>query len=382
MGGPRIALVAGEASGDQLGASLIHAARAIRPDLQFEGIAGPQMRAAGCDAWFDSQALAVMGVFEVLGHLPRLLKIKKALERRLINNPPDVFVGIDAPDFNLRVEQRLRKAGIPTVHYVSPSVWAWRKRRVNTLRRACDLVLCLLPFEASFLERHNVAAEFVGHPLADILSADKDAARARRDLGINAERLIAILPGSRIGEVTRLGADMARAADWLSRRLDGVSFAAPMASPELKALFESQWQQHAAHCPVQLFDGRAHDVIAASDAVLTTSGTATLETMLLNRPMVVVYKMSEITFRMRGLTALRKLKYFSLPNLLAGRELVPELLQHDVTPESMGRALEKILQSREYREEMSREFALLRQQLERSAAEQAAHAVLRTAGLI
>ena len=231
----RVVVIAGEASGDRLGAGLIRAARALNPDLEFEGVAGDEMRAAGCRSWFDCGELAVMGLFEVLRHLPRLRRIKRDIERRLLAEPPDVLVGIDAPDFNLRVERVARRAGIPTVHYVCPSVWAWRQSRVKVLRKACDRVLCLLPFEAAFLERYDVRGEFVGHPLADDIPASVDRAEARRSLGIDADTVVALLPGSRDGEVARLGPAFAQTAAWLAARVDGLEFVSPAASPELRA---------------------------------------------------------------------------------------------------------------------------------------------------
>jgi lipid-A-disaccharide synthase len=381
MSRPRIALVAGEASGDRLGASLIRAAAKIRPDLEFIGIAGPAMAEAGCEVLYDSQELAVMGIFEVVRHLPRLRRLKNNLERRLIDEPPSVFVGIDAPDFNLRVESKLRKAGIPTVHYVSPSVWAWREGRVKVLRKACDQVLCLLPFEKAFLKRHGVPAQFVGHPLADEISGERDCLTARAELDIDAERLVALLPGSRTGEVSRLGPVFARTARWLSSQVPGIQFAAPMATPSLKELFLDCFARFAPDVPVHVFDGRSHDVIAASDIVLLASGTATLETMLLNRPMVVAYRVAQLTHDLMWLITASDIEFFSLPNLLAGRGIVPEFLQHEVTPEALGNALREILESPERRLDMSREFNALHRQLKRSAAEQAALSVLQVAGL-
>jgi lipid-A-disaccharide synthase len=381
MSRPRIALVAGEASGDRLGASLIRAAAKIRPDLEFFGVAGPAMIDAGCQAVYDSRELAVMGIFEVVSHLPRLRRLKLGLENHLLADPPAVFVGIDAPDFNLRVERKLRKAGIPTVQYVSPSVWAWREGRVKVLRKACDRVLCLLPFEEEFLERRGVSATFVGHPLADELSGDRDRFTVRKELGIEAETLVALLPGSRAGEVSRLGPVFARTARWLSAQIPGIRFACPVATPELGGILQDCFSRLAAGVPVQVFDGQSHDVIAASDVVLLASGTATLETMLLNRPMVVAYRMAQLTHDLLWLTSLPDREFFSLPNLLSGRSIVPEFLQHEATPQALGRALQDILESPERQRDMSLQFDTLHRQLQRCAAEQAAQAVLEVAGL-
>jgi len=378
---PRIVLVAGETSGDRLGASLIREASALRPDLRFEGVAGPLMKEAGCAAWFDSEELAVMGLVEVLRHLPRLRQIKNALERRLIADPPAAFVGIDAPDFNLRVEPRLRAAGVTTVQYVCPQVWAWRSRRVAILRRACDRVLCLLPFEVDFLERHGVPATFVGHPLADEIADSPDRDSARRALGIDAGTVVGLLPGSRGVEVERLGPVFARTAAWLSGRHNDIAFAAPMATSSLKSLFARYTEEFAPGCDVRLYDRAAQDVLAASDAVLTASGTAALETMLVNRPMVVAYRVAPLTHVLLRFTQLGRMPYFSLPNLLAGRKLVPEYIQHDATPENLGRALSDILESESMRQNLSAQYAALHRTLRQSAASQAARAVLDCAGL-
>ena len=273
----RIALVAGEASGDQLGAGLIEAARRIRPDLEFVGVAGPAMRAAGCQPWFGAEELSVMGLVEVIRHLPRLARIKKELTARLKSDRPAVVVGIDAPDFNLRLASGLRAGGIPTVQYVCPSVWAWRQGRVRILRNSCDRVLCLLPFEAPFLEANGVRATFVGHPLADQIPEHSDPGAARRALGITAATVVGLLPGSRMGEVVRLGPDFLRAAVRLRHDTPGLAFAAPMATPAIRRVFEQQIAVDGQGLELHLVDGRAREVIAASDVVLLASGTVTLE---------------------------------------------------------------------------------------------------------
>ena len=377
----RVVLVAGEASGDRLGAGLIRALRAHRPDLQVAGIAGPLMREAGCETWHESDELAVMGLFEVLRHLPRLRRILLDVERRLREDPPDVLVGIDAPDFNLRLEQRARRAGIRTVHYVSPSVWAWRPGRVKVIRRACDRVLCLLPFEAEFLERHGIDARFVGHPLADELTGELGAAasrdQARATLGIAGDGpVLALLPGSRGGEVQRLGPPFAATAAWLAERLPGLRCVAPMARPALAAQFRAQLAEQAPGLDCVLLDGRAHDALRAADAVLLASGTATLEAMLLERPMVVAYRMAPVTLQvLRGLKLVR-VAHFSLPNLLAGEALVPEFLQEQVTPEVLGPVLLGLLGDPARRAALAARFRLLGDDLRRDASELAARAVL------
>jgi len=377
----RVVIIAGEASGDRLGAGLIRAARARNPDLEFEGVAGDEMRAAGCRPWFDCRDLAVMGLFEVLRHLPRLRRIKRDIERRLLADPPDVLVGIDAPDFNLRVERVARRAGIPTVHYVCPSVWAWRQSRVKVLRKACDRVLCLLPFEAAFLEHHGVPGEFVGHPLADEIPAFVDTADARRRLGIDAETVVALLPGSREGEVTRLGPAFAQTAAWLAARVDGLEFVSPAASPGLRGRFEEQLGAAAPECRVHILDGRAQEAIAAADAVLVASGTATLETMLLKRPMVVAYKLAPLTYYVARLFRLMKIDYFSLPNLLADQPLVPELVQQHASPQAMGAEVLELLRSPDRRQALAKTFGALHDQLRCSASDRAARAVFEVGGL-
>lgn len=378
---PRIALIAGEASGDQLGASLIRSARRLRPDLQFEGVAGPAMREAGCQCWVDSQEIAVMGLFEIVRHLPRLAKIKRRIEKRLLSDPPDVLVGIDAPDFNLRIEKLARSAGIRTVHYVCPSVWAWRQGRVKVLREACDRILCLLPFEAEFLEHHDLPGEFVGHPLADEIPDTIDRSVARAGLGVDADTVIAMLPGSRAGEVSRLGPLYAKTAAWLADRGVEADYLVPAATNELGSMFESDWQKVSRQCRVKIVAGRAQEVIAAADAVLVASGTATLETMLLKRPMVVVYKMSPLTYWLLKILNLIDVEHISLPNLLGGTSLVPELIQQQATPEATGSALLEWLHSPERRQELAKTFSALHDELRRSAADRAAEAVLRIGGL-
>jgi lipid-A-disaccharide synthase len=378
---PRIVIIAGEASGDQLGASLIRAARQKNPDIEFEGVAGPAMRAEGCRAWFDCADLAVMGLFEVLLHLPRLLRIRREIKRRLRVDPPDVLVGIDAPDFNLPVERVARSQGIPTVQYVCPSVWAWRQGRVKILRASCDRVLCLLPFESDFLKQHGVDGDFVGHPLADEIPDFVDKSEARRHLGVDAGTVIALLPGSREGEVTRLGPAFAQAARWIAGRVKGVVFLVPAATPALGKVFDAALRRYAPDCETRIIDGRAREVLAAADVALVASGTATLETMLINRPMVMAYKVAPLTYWVARLLRLVRVPHFSLPNLLAGRPLIRELIQSEATPEAMGAGVLELLESPEKCEELEKIFGSLHDQLRRSASQRAADAVIETGGL-
>jgi len=372
----RVGLVAGESSGDQLGAALIRALRARAPQLACAGVAGPLMAAEGCDAWASAHELAVMGLFEPLKHLPRLIRLRRRLAARFLAERPDLFVGIDAPAFNLGLAARLKRAGLPTVQYVSPQVWAWREGRVRLIARACDLVLCLLPFEAEFYAQHGVRAVFVGHPLADQIPLEIDQPRARRELGIDVnDAVVALLPGSRLGEVERLGRDFLSAAQWVQARRPAVRFIAPMASKAARDMFERQivelgWRG------VRLLDGGAQRALAAADAALVASGTATLEALLSKRPMVVAYRFGRLTALAIRRLGLVKVPYFSQPNLLAGRRLVPELFQEEVTPEALGRALLAQLEDEVRRAELEQEFRRIHETLRLGGAERAAAAVL------
>lgn len=322
-----------------------------------------------------------MGLFEVLRHLPRLRQVLNDTRRRLRENPPDVLVGIDAPDFNLRIEKFARRLGIRTVHYVSPSVWAWRQGRVGTIRAACNRVLCLLPFEASFLEQNGIAASFVGHPLADEIPAGLDRDEARRALQIKGPRVIGMLPGSRSGEVSRLGPVFAQTAAWLEQQDGDMEFVAPAATAATGKLFQEAMATHAPKAKIRIIDGHAREVIAASDVVLLASGTATLETMLVNRPMVVAYRIAPLTYWLVITFKLIKAKFAALPNLLAGRELVPEYLQHAAQPEVLGAAVQTWLQDEAARQRLTAEFEAMRDLLKQGASVRAAEAVLAEAAL-
>lgn len=375
----RIGFVAGESSGDQLGAALIDALRTRVPALECFGVAGPNMIAAGCEAWASAEELAVMGLTEVLQHLPRLLRLRRTLVSRFAAAHPQVFVGIDAPEFNLGLAARLKARGICTVQYVSPQVWAWREGRVRTMGRACDLVLCLLPFETSFYASHGVRAVFVGHPLADQIALDIDREAARRTLHISqAVTLIALLPGSRKGEVERLGADFAGAAAWIAAQRPAVQFIAPMATRAVRRVFE---RQVAAALPrIRLTDGGAREALAACNAAIVASGTATLETLLSKRPMVVAYRLAAATVFVARRLGLVKAPYMALPNLLAGRALVPELFQDEVSPAALGSALLRELEDPGRAAALDAEFRRIHVQLRCGAAEHAASAILACAG--
>jgi lipid-A-disaccharide synthase len=376
-----VGLVAGEHSGDTLGAALIEALRQRVPQLRCFGVAGPKMIAAGCEAWAPAEELAVMGLAEVLRHLPRLLRLRRALLARFSAARPDVFVGIDSPEFNLRLARGLRRQGIRTVQYVSPQVWAWRPGRVRTIAADCDLVLCLLPFESDFYARYGVHAEFVGHPLADQVPLVTDRAAARRALGLDPQgRYVALLPGSRLGEVSRLATPFGIAAAHIAARRPAYHFMAPMASPSVRAEFERRLAAVPGAPPIRILDGQAQAALAAADAVLVASGTATLETLLAGRPMVVAYRANPLTAFLVRSSGLVKVPHFSLPNLLAGRRLVPEFLQEQVRGAALGEALIGEMEDEAHRAELASEFTRIHELLRRGGAGLAAEAILRLTG--
>lgn len=341
----RIALVAGEASGDALGAGLIRALRARHPDCECAGIGGAGMRAAGFDTWYDCEELAVMGLSEVIHHLPRLLTLRRRLWRRLHAWDPDVYVGIDAPDFNLAIERKLRRRGVRTVHYVSPSIWAWRQGRARKIGESAERVLCLFPFEPPIYARFGVAARFVGHPLANAfaLMPDRDAARA--ELGITAQaRVLALLPGSRRSEIHRLLPIFLAATQQLREALPDLRIVIPSANPRCAEQIDAELKAWP-HSDVLRLDGRAQVAMIAADAVLLASGTAALEALLAKRPMVVAYRISALTHFLITRLRLMRVSRYSLPNALAGRWLVPELMQRDCTANALAAALLPWLQA-------------------------------------
>jgi lipid-A-disaccharide synthase len=370
----RVALVAGEASGDILGAGLMQALKAQYPQIEFIGVGGPLMQAQGLSSYFPMERLSVMGLVEVLGRLPELLSRRKRLINTLITAKPDVFIGIDAPDFNLTLELKLRQAGIKTVHYVSPSVWAWRQKRVLKIREACDLMLTLFPFEAQFYQDHQVPVRFVGHPLADTIPQQADRAAARDALSLSQDQpVVALMPGSRGGEVSRLGSLFLDAAVRLRTLRPGIQFILPCSSPERRAQLEQMLV--GLDLPLTLLNGRSHEALAACDAVLIASGTATLEALLYKRPMVVAYKVAPLTYRI--LKRLVTSAYISLPNLLAERLLVPEMIQDAATPEALAQLLAPLLDGGEVQTEG---FDVIHRALRRDASVQAAQAVLQLTG--
>ena len=370
----RVALVAGEASGDILGSGLMQAIKQRHPGAEFIGVGGARMEAEGLKSYFPMERLAVMGLVEVLGRLFELLGRRRQLARDLIAAQPDVFIGIDAPDFNLGLELKLRRAGIKTVHYVSPSVWAWRQKRVLKIREGCDLMLTLFPFEAQFYDEHKVPVRFVGHPLADAIPQQADRAAAREALDLpQDEPVVALMPGSRGGEVARLGELFLDAAIRLRALRPGIRFLLPCATPERRVQLEQMLAGR--DLPLTLLNGRSHEALAACDAVLIASGTATLEALLYKRPMVVAYRVAPLTYRI--LKRLVKSPYISLPNLLAERLLVPELIQDAATPEALAQAVAPLIDGGQVQTEG---FDVIHRALRRDASVSAADAVLKLAG--
>ncbi len=374
-----IAIVAGELSGDLLGAGLMAALRVHDPQLRFTGIGGPAMLAQGFQTVAPMERLAVMGLVEVVRHLPDLLALRRQLYRQFVADPPLAFVGIDAPDFNLGLERRLRAHGIPTIHYVSPSVWAWRPWRVRKIARSVDLMLTLFPFEAVFYQKHGVPVRAVGHPLADAIPLHSDPMAARQVLGlpvsVGNSPLVALLPGSRLGEISRLGPLLLDTAIWLHARRPELRFVLPAATPRLyKALAGMQAERAPNYLPLTLVQGQSRAAMAAADVVVLASGTATLEAMLLKRPMVVAYRVAPTTAWLAR--RLVRISHFALPNLLAGRELVPEFIQEAATVEHLGPAVLRWLDEPLARDQLTAEFGALHRELRRDASRQAAEVII------
>jgi lipid-A-disaccharide synthase len=372
-----VALCAGEASGDLLGAGLIDALKQRYPHAEFAGIGGDAMRAAGMETWHDAQELAVMGLSEVLAHLPRLLRLRRAFRERVLAWKPDVFVGIDAPDFNLGVERWLKRRGVRTVHYVSPSVWAWREGRAAKIGRSADRVLCLFPMEPPIYARHGVDARFVGHPLADAMPLDPDRAAARHALQLAFhDPVLALLPGSRLGEIARMLPTFLEAAAQIAARIGGLQVLVPAANAACETAIRAELARHPALAPrIHVLQGRAREAMVASDVVLLASGTAALEAMLAQRPMVIGHRIAPTTHAIvRGL-GLLKSRFVSLPNVLAGEALVPELLQERCTAPNLAAAVLQWFDSPEAVAALRPRFRAIHQALRQDASAQAADAV-------
>lgn len=373
----RIALCAGEASGDLLGAGLIEEMRKRFPDAEFAGIGGPKMHAAGLNTWHDAQELAVMGLTEVLSHLPRLLRLRKSFRQRVLDWQPDVFIGIDAPDFNLGVEKWLKTRGIRTVHYVSPSVWAWRESRAQRIGESADRVLCLFPMEPPIYARHGVDAVFVGHPLADEIPLTPDRSAARTRLGVADEtRVLAVLPGSRLGEIERMLPVFLDAAALLSQSQPGLRLLIPAANSECRSAIDAELATRpASRINAHVLDGDAQAAMIASDCVLLASGTAALEAMLCKRPMVIGHRISPLTYRIVKAFGVLKTAHVSLPNVLAGEALVPELLQDDCTPENIAAAVNHWLNDVDAVNALLPRFDAIHHELKQNASARAADAI-------
>jgi lipid-A-disaccharide synthase len=409
---PLFVLVAGEASGDLLGAELVGGLRRRFPDARFAGIGGPAMAAAGMEIWHPAELLSVMGLVEVLPRLPRLLALRRDVLRRTLQHRPAAFIGIDAPDFNLGLERKLKAAGIRTVHYVSPSIWAWREKRAERIGASADRVLCLFPIEPPIYARHGVDARFVGHPLAGAFPIAPDKSAARAALGLPAGvPVLALLPGSRLGEIRRLGRDFLAAAALLARQFPDLYIVAPMANERCRVAFEAMvpasgiGNRESANGPRANASGllilspdrdaaapssadgdsrfpdsrspipASHLAMIAADAVLLASGTAALEAMLAKRPMVVAYRLAALSYRLIRLFGMMRTSVYSLPNILAGRTIVPELMQADCTPEALARALAPALASATLDPATLAEFTRLHESLRGDPAHDAAGAV-------
>jgi len=375
----KVGLVAGESSGDVLGAGLIHAIRKRHPDATFEGVAGPEMLARGCQQWEPAESLAVMGLIEPLAHIPRLLRLRKSLVNRWRASPPNVFVGIDAPDFNLGLEKRLRASGIKTVHYVSPSVWAWRVGRIKTIKAAADRVLCLLPFETALYDQHGVDSLFVGHPKADSAPLQVDVAAARKSLGLSASEVVAILPGSRSTEVSKLGEILVAAAKIMATQRPGIQFVTPAATPALRPMIERQIAAAGIENRFLLLQGDSETAMAAADVVLLASGTAALESALLLKPTVAAYRVGRLTAAIVRTLRLLQIKYFTLPNLLTETPLVPEFIQENAQPGPIAAAVIELLDDPDRRHSIASRFAKLRIELAQNTDQRAADAVIELA---
>jgi lipid-A-disaccharide synthase len=373
---PLIAIVAGEASGDFLGAHLIEALKSRLPGLRFAGIGGPKMESAGFESWFPMEKLAVRGYVEVLRHYGEITGIRRRLRNRLIAEKPALFIGIDAPDFNLDLEVRLKRAGIPTVHYVSPSIWAWRGSRLRHIARAVDQMLVLFPFEVPLYRQAGISVAYVGHPLADIIPMEDTTAAAREQLRLTGgRRILAFLPGSRQSELQFMAATFVRTAKRVYERMPQAHFLVPLISRETRELFEKAlYDEGGQDLPLTLLFGHAREAIAAADAVLVASGTATLEAALYRKPMVITYKMANLTWKL--MSRMKYQPYVGLPNIIAGEFIVPELLQHEATPENLAQALINVHNDPVIQRRLPERLEAIHHSLRQDTASRAADAVL------
>ena len=372
----KFVIVAGESSGDLLGSKIIAAIQDRCPDATFEGIAGPKMAQVGCKQWFSSSELSVMGIFGVLKHLPRILKIRKELTQKILNNPPDAFIGIDAPDFNLKLEEKLKHKGIKTIHVVSPSFWAWRKNRVKVLSESVDLLLCLFPFEEGLLKEHNVNAVFIGHPLADSIQQKIDLKAARNNSELKAKIVVALMPGSRSSEIKRHAKLFLEAAKLLTKKLDDIEFVIPVVDPKIGEQLKKILHLYFTDLKVTITDN-THSALSVSDLVITKSGTSTLEAALHKKPMVVVYKMSSLSYWFLRIFNIIKTEYIALPNILLGKKLVPELIQENASSKAIFAESLFWLSHHQQVIELQQQFNLLHSQLQQNASFLAASTIVK-----
>lgn len=374
--GPLVGIVAGEPSGDLLGAALIEALRPLVPGARFVGIGGPRMIAAGVKSLFPMEKLSVRGYVEVLRHYREITGIRSELKRHFLNARPAVFIGVDAPDFNLGLEAKLKAGGIPTVHYVSPSIWAWRGGRIRGIRRAVSHMLAVFPFEAPLYERAGIPVTYVGHPLADMLAKMPARAEARAGLRLPLSApVVALLPGSRISELEQHADLFVAAAERIAAAVEGVRLLVPLLNRQTRELFEAAlYRRERGELDIKLLFGHAHDAMAAADVVLLASGTATLEAALLQRAMVITYRMPRLSWWI--MNSRRYQPWVGLPNILAGELVVPELLQDSATPESLATAVVDLLEDRDKRKAIEQRFARMAGELRQGAAQKAAAAVL------
>ena len=372
----RIALVAGEASGDLLGAHLIAALKARLPDAQFVGIGGPRMQGVGMDCWWPMGKLSVMGYWDALKHYREIAGIRRSLKKRLLSQRPDIFIGIDVPDFNLDLEANLKSAGVPTIHYVSPSIWAWRGGRIKKIGRAVNRVLALFPMEPPIYQQAGIPVSYVGHPMADTIALETDRRAVREKLALPQDKpIFALLPGSRRGELESMGETFVQTAKLIRETLPDAQFVVPLATRETRLQFETAiYQQKAGDIPIRLLFGHAQEAVGAADVALVASGTATLEAALIKRPMVITYKIAKFSYWL--MKRMAYLPYVGLPNVLCGRFVVPEFLQDQATPENLAAAMLKLFEDKENAEEIEAAFTQLHLQLRQNTAEKAANAVL------
>ncbi|MBM23824.1 MAG: lipid-A-disaccharide synthase [Gammaproteobacteria bacterium] len=372
----KFVIVAGESSGDLLGSRIIASIKDNYPDATFKGIAGPKMIQSGCKKWFSSSELSVMGIFGVLKHLSRILKIRKKLTQKILEDPPDAFIGIDAPDFNLKLEEKLKHKGIKTIHVVSPSFWAWRENRVKSLNQSTDLLLCLFPFEEDLLKQHDVNAVFIGHPLADSIQKKVDVQSAKNSLDIKAKIVVALMPGSRSSEINRHAKLFFKAAELLNNKLEDIEFVIPVVDSKTGEQLQKLLTMSFSNLNVKITDS-THSALSASDLVITKSGTSTLEAALHKKPMVVVYKMSSLSYWFLKIFNIVQTEYIALPNILLGKKLVPELIQENASSKAIFTESLFWLSNHQKTKELQQQFDLLHSQLQQNASFLAASTIVK-----